>query len=217
MIGFCFARPFEGGDAVSRVSTFIAGFLFGLAGRRDCRCMHSVRLKIRHAVLCLAAVFSVALVSGCTTPSKVNNIAQKNAHNLSLEKLKAEGVGREVVMYALGLLDVGYQFGGSNPEAGLDCSGMVRFVYKEAVGVDLPHSAAALAHQARPVINTNLQAGDLVFFNTSGYPYSHVGIYLGDNKFVHAPSSRGRVRVESLDSPYFARRFQGGRTLFDGG
>ena len=154
-------------------------------------------------------------LAGCeSVPPRV--VSHNAVHDRSLAKLQAEGVGREVVMYALGLLDVGYQFGGNNPEAGLDCSGLVRFIYKEAVGVDLPHNAAALARRARPVSGLDLRAGDLVFFNTQGYEFSHVGIYLGDNKFIHAPSSRGRVRVESLDSPYFAQRFQGGRTLFDG-
>lgn len=156
-------------------------------------------------------------VVACSTPPAKTSSGQRSARDLSLAKLQADGVAREVVMVALGLLDVGYQFGGSNPEAGLDCSGMVRFIYREAAGVELPHNAAALARLARPVTNTDLQAGDLVFFNTQGYPFSHVGIYLGGNKFVHAPSSKGRVRVESLDSPYFAQRFQGGRTLFEGG
>lgn len=165
----------------------------------------------------LAVLTAVAVLAGCTSTPPATSAARNNPRDTSLLKLQAEGVGREVVMVALGLLDVGYQFGGANPEAGLDCSGLVRFIYKEAAGVDLPHNAAALARQARPVNSVKLQAGDLVFFNTQGYAFSHVGIYLGDNKFIHAPSSRGRVRVESLDSPYFSQRFEGGRTLFGGG
>lgn len=175
-----------------------------------------------NAVYCRWIVLLVGVIflglAGCeSVPSTQVSRSAHAVQDRSLAKLQAEGVGREVVMYALGLLDVGYQFGGTNPEAGLDCSGMVRFVYREAVGVDLPHNAAALARRSRPVPGVSLQAGDLVFFNTQGYAFSHVGIYLGGNKFIHAPSSRGRVRVESLDSPYFAPRFQGGRTLFEGG
>lgn len=157
------------------------------------------------------------MLSACGSYSPVKNtksagnVAQKKS--LSLSKVEAEGAGREVVMFALGLLDVGYQFGGSNPEAGLDCSGMVRFIFKEAVGIVLPHNAAALARMSKPVSSERLQAGDLVFFNTRGFSYSHVGIYLGDNKFIHAPSSRGKIRVESLQSPYFAQRYEGARTL----
>ncbi len=167
----------------------------------------------RGAVLLLAAL----LLTACASAPKSAGVAQKNGRDYALSNIQAEGAGREIVMYALGLLDVGYRFGGTNPEAGLDCSGMVNFVYKEAVGVDLPRSAAALAKRSRPVANHSLQAGDLVFFNTLGYAFSHVGIYLGDNKFIHAPSSRGQVRIESLDSPYFAQRYLGGRTLFGGG
>ncbi|MDR3428510.1 MULTISPECIES: C40 family peptidase [Silvimonas] len=120
---------------------------------------------------------------------------------------------QEVVLYALSLLDVNYQFGGANPEAGLDCSGLVYFIYKNALGVTLPHNAAEMARLSRPVDRQALQAGDLVFFNTLGKPYSHVGVYIGDGKFVHAPSSKGHIKVESLSSPWFAARFEGGRSL----
>ncbi|AYH44179.1 C40 family peptidase [Azoarcus sp. DN11] len=120
---------------------------------------------------------------------------------------------RELVIYALGLLDTGYRFGGRNPEAGLDCSGMVSFIVEQVSGRKLPHNAAQIAGQTRPISLTALQPGDLVFFNTMNRPYSHMGIYMGDGKFVHAPSSRGRVRVERLDSPYFKSRFDGARTL----
>ena len=166
-------------------------------------------------VLCL--VLAPMLLSACGSSSAVKSTrtarASLPAKPISLAKIQAEGAAREVVMFALGLLDVGYQFGGGNPEAGLDCSGMVRFIYKEAVGVSLPHNAAALAKISQPVPLERLQAGDLVFFNTRGFSYSHVGIYLGDNKFVHAPSSSGTIRVESLATPYFAKRYEGGRTL----
>lgn len=158
------------------------------------------------------------LLLGCgSAPTgKGSKFSQDASQRRSLARLQADGAAREVVMYALGLLDVGYQFGGNNPEAGLDCSGMVRFIYREALGVELPHNAAALARMSQPVADSRLRAGDLVFFNTRGFSFSHVGIYLGDNKFIHAPSSRGRVRVESLTTPYFARRYEGGRTLLVG-
>lgn len=120
---------------------------------------------------------------------------------------------REMVIFALGLLDTGYRFGGRNPDAGLDCSGMVSYIVEQVSGRRLPHNAAQIADQTRPVSLALLQPGDLVFFNTMNRPYSHMGIYMGEGKFVHAPSSRGRVRVERLDSPYFRSRFDGARTL----
>ncbi|HJV24267.1 MAG TPA: C40 family peptidase [Aromatoleum sp.] len=124
---------------------------------------------------------------------------------------------REMVMVALGLLDTGYAFGGRNPEAGLDCSGMVSYVVEQVSGRRLPHNASKIAEITRPIPVSSLQPGDLIFFNTMNRRHSHMGIYLGEGKFVHAPSSRGRVRVERMDSPYFAPRVDGARTLLTTG
>lgn len=121
----------------------------------------------------------------------------------------------DVVMYALGLIETGYRFGGKNPDAGLDCSGMVSHVFKQAAGVQLKGSAADLARQGRVVERKALRPGDLVFFNTTGAPFSHVGIYIGDQRFVHAPSSGGKVRTDSLSSGWFATRWQTARSYFD--
>lgn len=121
----------------------------------------------------------------------------------------------DVVIFALGLIDIGYQFGGRNPEAGLDCSGMVSYVFGRAAGLRLQGSAADLARQGRPVTPAQLRPGDLVFFNTLERPFSHVGIYIGDGRFVHAPSSRGKVRIDSLRQGWYAGRFEAARTFFD--
>lgn len=135
--------------------------------------------------------------------------------NRSLANIQASGDGREVVMYALGLLDVGYKFGGSNPEAGLDCSGMAAFIYRNAVNVRLPHNARQIADSTRPVDPKRMRAGDMVFFNTMNRPYSHMGIYIGDGKFIHAPRTNSAIRVDSLSTGYFAARLEGARTVFD--
>lgn len=118
-------------------------------------------------------------------------------------------------MYALGLLDVGYKFGGSNPEAGLDCSGMAAFIYKNAVNVQLPHNAKQIAEATKPIDTGKMRAGDMVFFNTMNRPYSHMGIYIGDGKFIHAPRTNSVIRVDTLASGYFADRLEGARTVFD--
>lgn len=118
-------------------------------------------------------------------------------------------------MYSLGLLETGYRFGGKNPEAGLDCSGMVSYVFEKAVGKQVKGSAADIAKRGRSVERDAIQPGDLVFFNTSNRPYSHVGIYIGEQRFIHAPSSKGKVRIERLDNSYFAQRFEEARTYFD--
>jgi cell wall-associated NlpC family hydrolase len=116
-------------------------------------------------------------------------------------------------MAAIGLVDTGYRFGGGNPEAGLDCSGMVSYVYAKVAGLELPHNAARMADRTRPVSRERLRPGDLVFFNTENRPYSHVGLYIGDNRFIHAPSSQGKVHISSLDHGWFANRFETARTL----
>jgi len=125
------------------------------------------------------------------------------------------GKANDVVLFALGLIETGYRFGGKNPEAGLDCSGMVSYVYQKSADMRLAGSAADLARLGKPVAAEQLRPGDLVFFNTRNKSYSHVGIYIGDDRFVHAPSSRGKVRTESLKIGWFAARFEEGRTYFD--
>ena len=123
--------------------------------------------------------------------------------------------GNEVAIYALGLVDTGYRFGGKNPEAGLDCSGMVSFIYDRAAGLRVKGSAADIARNGRPIEAGSLRPGDLVFFNTRNRSFSHVGIYLGDARFIHAPSSNGKVRIDRLSDRYYAQRFEAARTFFD--
>ena len=123
--------------------------------------------------------------------------------------------GREVVMYALGLIDVDYRFGGKNPSSGLDCSGMVTYIYRQAAGIALSGNAARLAQLGRAIEASQLRPGDLVFFNTQNRSFSHVGIYIGDDRFIHAPSTNGKIMITSLKSGWFAQRFEAARTLLD--
>ena len=123
--------------------------------------------------------------------------------------------GHEVTLFAMGLIDTGYRFGGKNPEAGLDCSGMVSYLYDKAAGMRLTGSAADIAQRGRPIQRSRLRPGDLVFFNTRNASFSHVGVYIGDDRFVHAPSANGRVRIEKMSTPYFSQRFEAARAYFD--
>lgn len=170
---------------------------------------------VRRAVLALT-VGALSLLSGCSTTPPVATTAPAapvtapSGHFFSLE---GEHQTQEMVLFALGLLDTGYRFGGRNPEAGLDCSGMVAYIVENISGRKLPHNAAQIADRTRPIAMDELRPGDLVFFNTLKRRHSHMGIYIGDGRFVHAPSSRGRVRVERLDNRYFAQRIDGARTL----
>jgi cell wall-associated NlpC family hydrolase len=123
--------------------------------------------------------------------------------------------GNEVVMFAMALMDSGYRFGGSNPESGLDCSGMVSYIYQQALGLKLPHNASQIAQEGREISFSGLSPGDLVFFNTNGQPFSHVGIYIGDDRFIHAPGQDGKIRISSLKSSYFEKRLEAARTFLN--
>ena len=123
--------------------------------------------------------------------------------------------GHDVAIFALGLIDTGYRFGGKNPEAGLDCSGMVSYIYGKAADLRVGGSAAEIARKGRAIERASLRPGDLVFFNTRSTPFSHVGIYIGDERFVHAPSTNGRVRIDQLGDRYYAQRFVAARSYFD--
>jgi cell wall-associated NlpC family hydrolase len=114
---------------------------------------------------------------------------------------------------ALDLLGIRYRWGGSKPETGFDCSGFVRHVFQEGLGLELPRSAREQSRTGEPVARDQLLPGDLVFFNTMRRTFSHVGIYLGDNLFVHAPRRGGRVRVEDMSGRYWLKRFNGARRI----
>jgi cell wall-associated NlpC family hydrolase len=114
---------------------------------------------------------------------------------------------------ALFTVGVRYHYGGNSPETGYDCSGLVAYVYERAWGVTLPRSTEKQRHVGRPVKIKDLQPGDLVFYNTRHRPFSHVGIYLGDGNFIHAPRPGQRVRIESLETRYWRARFDGARRL----
>ena len=122
----------------------------------------------------------------------------------------------EALLQALLALGLDYRHGGKSPATGFDCSGLVAHIYREAWGVRLPPNTAAQSQAGVPVSLAELQAGDLVFYDTLKRPYSHVGIYLGDGKFVHAPKTGAQVRIESLRSTYWAQRFNGARRIEPG-
>lgn len=119
----------------------------------------------------------------------------------------------DMALGALALLGIRYQRGGDSPEAGFDCSGFVRHVVKASLGYVLPRSAREIANSPQVTEADDPMPGDLVFFNTMRASFSHVGIYLGDNRFIHAPAAGGSVRVENMQLPYWSQRFDGARRL----
>ena len=118
------------------------------------------------------------------------------------------------VARAMFMVNAPYTYGGNTPEGGFDCSGLVSYAMKERAELRLPRTTAQWAAASRPIDIDQLQRGDLVFFNTSGVPFSHMGIYIGNGQFVHAPSTGGVVRVNRITDKYFADRYMGARTVF---
>ena len=114
---------------------------------------------------------------------------------------------------AVRMVGIDYRWGGRAPETGFDCSGLVVHAFGRAWGLDLPHSALAQSRAGKAVRLRDLRPGDLVFYNTRRRPFSHVGIYLGEGRFVHSPRPGAQVRVESMRKPYWRKRFNGARRL----
>lgn len=123
------------------------------------------------------------------------------------------GKAGDVVVGALNMIGVRYRWGGSSPDSGLDCSGFVRYVFQDTLGLALPRRAEEMSRVGEKVRMADLKPGDLVFFNTMRRTFSHVGIYIGGNKFVHSPSTGSTIRVDDLDDGYWEKRFTGARRI----
>lgn len=126
---------------------------------------------------------------------------------------KVEAKASELVVNAMALLGVPYKRGGNSSETGFDCSGFVRAIYEQTAGLMLPRRAEQQAAATQKIEQTDLKPGDLVFFNTMRRAFSHVGIYVGNGKFIHSPKPGAEVRVEDMGIAYWARRFDGARRV----
>ncbi len=143
------------------------------------------------------------------------NLITKNVAGITITFLDEteNTVAQDVLLSAMSLEGIKYKYGGSSPETGFDCSGFVNYVYHKAANVKLPRTSHGISRVGRAVTSSELQAGDLVFFNTTKKPFSHVGIYVGDGKFIHAPRTGSFVRVESMHTSYWKNRFNGAKRL----
>ncbi len=118
-----------------------------------------------------------------------------------------------LVVHAMAYLDTPYRLGGNSLDEGLDCSGFVQAAYRHSLGIALPRRAVEQAQATLPLEATALVPGDLVFFNTQGPDYSHVGLYVGQGRFIHAPRAGAQIRMENMHSSYWAPRFNGARRV----
>ena len=162
----------------------------------------------------LYLIVILSLISGCGTFGPTSPPVAIRAPTPPAQPAPAPRAERsEALLQALLHLGIDYQYGGKSPTSGFDCSGLVAHIYKEAWGIRLPMNTKGQSQAGVPVSLVELQAGDLVFYDTQKRPFSHVGIYLGDGKFVHAPKTGAQVRIESLKSSYWAERYNGARRI----
>ena len=150
------------------------------------------------------------LVAGCAVqPTTDRGIVEQR----STMREGLPSSAQEIVLQAMALIGVPYRYGGSSPETGLDCSGLVRYVVARVAGVSLKGDARAISEVGAAVDEPQIRPGDLVFFNTLHRPYSHVGIYVGDRRFIHAPSTGGVVEIVNMSHRYWHERYDGARRL----
>ncbi len=175
----------------------------------------SIRVPLLSALVASMVVMTAA-TSAVAAPNDEPGPLLRAEKTLRSIGDKAKDSAADITSYALSLIGVDYRFGGNTPDQGLDCSGLIRYVFQQATGISLPRSARDQARVGESIKRDDLQPGDLVFFNTRRFQFSHVGLYIGDNRFIHAPSSGGSVEVTSLDNRYWQKAFNGARRILSG-
>lgn len=163
------------------------------------------------ACLCAGIFYSAAAVA---SPEGLDNAALENLINQRTGHQSVSGdEAGDLIMNAMGLLGVAYRFGGNSPVSGLDCSGFMQYIFKKSMRVNLPRTSSQMATVGRAVGRSDLQPGDMVFFNTGGRGISHVGMYIGNGRMVHAPRSGKNVEITAIDKGYWEKRYVSARRI----
>ncbi len=164
--------------------------------------------RFRKALLSTSIVWCSAAVTGCTG----QHLTARDPVSPAVELRHTGGLNEDIAISALAQVGAAYRYGGTTPD-GFDCSGLIQYVYSQH-GVSVPRTSLAQFTAARPIPSDRARAGDVVFFRIGG-TVSHVGIYLGANEFLHAPSTGKRVRIDQLDASWYGRHVAGFGRLFD--
>ena len=161
-----------------------------------------MKIMARFAFLSL-----VALLAACSSRSPAP--APVVQPKITYSQPDGSPIADDVLIRAIGLVGTPYRWGGNTPDSGFDCSGLIGYVYRDAAGISLPRSTREMIVMRAPTVDMNsLQSGDLVFFATSGgSQVSHAGIYVGEGRFVHAPSTGGTVRLDYLSNSYWSKAY----------
>jgi cell wall-associated NlpC family hydrolase len=159
----------------------------------------------------------VALLAACAGAPRRGNPAPSALANEPARGPDGEiAAANDVLFRAMALVGTPYHWGGNTPAGGFDCSGLVDYIYRNATGLQLPRTSGEMAGMGVRKVKrmTQLVSGDLVFFDIGGH-ISHVGVYVGKGRFVHAPNSGGTVRLDDIDGPYWSEHFAFGRRVLD--
>ena len=181
-------------------------------------CLRTSMRSVTRTSLCIA----ITLLAACSSAPRKRQPTYKPSHS-ALADLPARAPSaasaqqaNDVLFRAMGLVGTPYKWGGNTPGGGFDCSGLVDYIYRRSADIALPHSSRAMSQLNGEKVRrmTQLASGDLVFFSIGG-GISHVGVYVGKGRFVHAPNSGGTVRLDDIDGPYWRDHFAFGRRLLD--
>ncbi len=158
---------------------------------------------------------AAALLLACAValPVQATEESRRSEEPSLLERYT--NTAQDLILKGLELVGVSYRLGGTDPNAGLDCSGFVQLVFRDSIGMILPRTSREMSQLGDRIDRKELKPGDLVFFNTMRRAFSHVGIYLGEGRFLHAPRPGGEVRVEDMRSSYWVTRYNGARRVVE--
>lgn len=175
-------------------------------------------MRLQHYILTI--FFAIFTFSAHAAPEQagslddlVNKIRSEDSPKNQNKSRAANAAAGDLLMQAMSLLGVAYRFGGSTPSTGLDCSGFIQYIFKKTLKINMPRTAAQMAKTGQAVNKEELMPGDLVFFNTRGFAYSHVGLYMGNNKFIHSPRTGKSVEIVNMSSSYWTKRYNGARRV----
>lgn len=163
------------------------------------------------SILCRLFLISlIALLAACASEAPRQAVIADSGYYAP--------VAEDVLIRAIGLVGTPYRYGGNTPTSGFDCSGLIGYVYRDAAGINLPRSTREISAMRVPAVpRAALQPGDVLFFATAGgRGVSHAGIYVGEGRFVHAPSSGGTVRLDSLSNSYWTRTYLSAKRVLSG-
>ena len=174
--------------------------------------------KIQQKLLALFVVIGslqapLVLAQSATEPEASNRLTSVASQLANTVTSSVVDGTESLINNAMQLIGVRYRWGGNTPQSGLDCSGFVRYVFNDTFGFLLPRKSAQMSQVGLEIRKDELRPGDLVFFNTMRHAFSHVGIYVGDNKFIHAPSRGKSIRVDDMTKAYWEKRYNGARRM----